>query len=323
MKRFVIILGILLTSTLARAQDHELSGVQVYEENDTFAFHNASDKFYTQGLRLTATLNPSKNPDWISGLSSLLCKYCSWKPDPIVQVGLGQSIYTPSRIDVARPQPFDRPWAGWLYATASLHQTEANTFTPTVQQIVQIDLGIVGPGAGASRAQSVVHQILNAQKPLGWHNQIRNQAGLDLFYQRNRRYGTQTADVVWHYDASLGNVMTYAGAGTLVRLGHNITGFPVNQLQSTVQGVGTPPRIEGYVFAGVDGRAVAENIFIRGGDSRIEQKPFVYDRRVGFSLRYDRVRFTYNYVRRSREFTSPVTFPANHDFGSFSLSVGS
>ena len=308
------------------------TGLQFYEENDTFAFRNQSDRAYTQGLRLTTTLNPEFNPDWLSNLSNLLCR-CG-KPtdkpfDAVLHVGVGQSIYTPVRITVSGPQPFDRPWAGWLYATAILHLTETGDeltteqapeqSQQTKQQVFEVDLGVVGQGAGARRAQSVVHEIIDAPKPLGWHNQIRNQPGLNLLYSRNQRFGTSRRDIVWTAGGDVGNVMTYAAVGAIGRLGYNITGFGTAPLSSTAMGQKTRKNVELYVFAGADGRAVLQNIFIRGGNSRIEQKPFVVDVRTGASARYRSVRFTYNYVRRSREFTSPVSFPGRHDFGSFAI----
>lgn len=293
------------------------SGFQFYEENDTFAFGNQSDRAYTQGLRLTTTLNPNANPDWLTRLSDVLC-HCSYPFDPVLHVGIGQSIYTPAKITVVGPQPFDRPWAGWLYATAILHLTEAAD-EPTIQQMFEVDLGVVGQGAGARRAQTVVHEIINASKPLGWHNQIRNQPGFNFDYDRNKRYGTSRTDIVWDAGGDLGNVMTYATVGAIGRLGYNITGFGTAPLNSTAMGPKTRKNVELYVFAGADGRALLQNIFIRGGDSRIDPKPFVVDLRTGVSARYRSVRFTYNYVRRSREFTSPVSFPGRHDFGSFAI----
>jgi hypothetical protein len=43
-----------------------------------------------------------------------------------LRVGIGQSIYTPSIITKVGAQPFDRPWAGWLYTSAILNQTPRN-----------------------------------------------------------------------------------------------------------------------------------------------------------------------------------------------------
>jgi hypothetical protein len=324
----VFLLAVGLTADEPARAKNRWSGLQFYEENDTFAFRNQSDRAYTQGLRLATTLNPQFNPDWLSNLSNLLC-HCSYPFEPVLHVGIGQSIYTPAKITVAGPQPFDRPWAGWLYATAILHLTEtgdepttesaAEQSLRTKQQMFEVDLGVVGQGAGARRAQSVVHEIINSPKPLGWHNQIRNQPGFNFIYSRNQRRGTSRRDIVWTAGGDLGNVMTYATVGALGRFGYNISGFGTAPLNSTAIGQKTRKNLELYVFAGADGRAVLQNVFIRGGNSRIEQKPLVVDVRTGLSARYRSVRFTYNYVRRSREFTSPVSFPGRHDFGSFAI----
>jgi len=320
---FLLIPVLLLAANLAADEPvkHRWTGFQFYEENDTLAFRNQSDRAYTQGLRLTRTLNPNANPAWLTDFSNLLCRRCSYPFDPVLHVGVGQSIYTPARITVAGPQPFDRPWAGWLYATAILHFTETAN-EPTIQQMFEVDLGLVGQGAGGRRAQSVVHEIINSPKPLGWHNQIRNQPGFSFIDSRNRRRGTGRRDIVWTAGGDLGNVMTYATAGVVGRLGHNITGFGTAPLSATAVGQKTREKVELYVFAGADGRSVLQNIFIRGGNSRIEQKPFVLDMRGGVSALYRSIIFTYNYVRRSRGLTSPVSFPGRHDFGSFAIRVG-
>jgi len=318
---FLCVITLTLTATAA---DKSLwRGLQFYEENDVFAFKNESDRHYTQGLRLTTTLNPQRNPNWLNDLSNTLC-HCSYPFEPVLHVGFGQSIYTPANIKTAAPQPFDRPWAGWLYGSAILHLTEVvdpNAVGPTTtrQQMFEVDLGVVGQGAGARFAQTTIHEIIDSPKPLGWHNQIRNQPGINLIYMRNQRHGTRFADYTWNVGGDLGNVQTYAAAGVVGRIGYNISGFTASPMASTASGPGQRPPFEAYLFSGVDGRAVLHNIFIRGGSSNIEQKNLVYDGRVGGSMRYRSFRFTYNYVRRSREFTSPVAFAGTHDFGSFAL----
>jgi hypothetical protein len=77
-----------------------------------------------------------------------------------------------------------------------------------------------------------------------------------------------------------------------------------------------------YVTAGVDGRAIARNIFLDGNtfrDSRsVDKEPFVGDLHWGVVLAWRRVRVSYTHVVRTREFTTQ----GKHDeFGAFSLST--
>ena len=61
-----------------------------------------------------------------------------------------------------------------------------------------------------------------------------------------------------------------------------------------------------YVFAGVDARAVAYNMFLDGDaatyDVEIDKETFVYDGQAGLAILWRKFRFAYTYVIRSHEF---------------------
>jgi len=86
------------------------------------------------------------------------------------------------------------------------------------------------------------------------------------------------------------------------------------------------PRKEGavgaYVFVGVDGRAVARNIFLDGNtfesSRHVDKNNFVGDLQYGAAIAWDRFRLTYTHVFRTREFT---TQRGADQFGAISLSV--
>jgi hypothetical protein len=77
-----------------------------------------------------------------------------------------------------------------------------------------------------------------------------------------------------------------------------------------------------YLFVGVEGRAVAHNIFLDGNtfkDSRsVDAEPLVGDLQFGLVLTWGRVRLSYTHVLGSHEFK---TQPGNTQFGVASLSV--
>ena len=113
---------------------------------------------------------------------------------------------------------------------------------------------------------------------------------------------------------ALGNVYTYAGTGLTFRVGYNIPddggppriryGLPGSA--SVTQASGNKLGI--YAFAGVEGRAVARNIFIDGNSfrnsHRVNGKTLVGDVTVGFALLFGNrpVRMTYSFTWRSKEF---------------------
>jgi hypothetical protein len=102
-----------------------------------------------------------------------------------------------------------------------------------------------------------------------------------------------------------------------VRAGYHVTGFPNPILPEAVDfATAAPlhlaprPRTEAYVMVGADARYVLHNATIDGGTFRngpsVERTPFVHDYRMGFSVRRDSLRVSYNFVVRSHEFTPPI-----------------
>jgi hypothetical protein len=77
-----------------------------------------------------------------------------------------------------------------------------------------------------------------------------------------------------------------------------------------------------YLFAGIEGRAVARNIFLDGntfrGSRSVDKKHLVGDLQIGFVLDWSGLRLGYTHVLRTREFQ---TQESEDNFGSFSLSV--
>ncbi len=77
-----------------------------------------------------------------------------------------------------------------------------------------------------------------------------------------------------------------------------------------------------YLFAGVEGRAIAHNIFLDGNtfrDSRsVDKKPLVGDLQFGLVLDWSDIRFSYTHILRTREFRTQEKFDG---FGALSVSI--
>ncbi|MEP7313292.1 MAG: lipid A-modifier LpxR family protein, partial [Pseudomonadota bacterium] len=77
-----------------------------------------------------------------------------------------------------------------------------------------------------------------------------------------------------------------------------------------------------YLFAGVDGRAIAQNIFLDGNTGRdslsVDKAVFVADLQAGAAVSVGRVRIAYTYVFRTREYRGQ---PAPDRFGSVGISA--
>jgi len=309
------------------------SGWAFQEENDVLTQTNV-DKFYTQGLRFSLTRNPRNNPPWVDKVADAFVN----KFDPtfiatprVWSIGLGQNIYTPDDITITTPQLNDRHWGGFLYIDNTLQIIDT---AEEKRHVIELQTGIVGPASGARWAQATLHKIIGSAPPVGWPNQLKNEPGVNVIYEYDRRIIINSlkpldVDVQPFAGGSLGNVMTYGTLGVIARAGKNNTGFLNGALRATAASnfSGSRPKWEGWVYAGAAGRAVAHNIFLSGGffqqvPSEIKTERLVYDLMTGFSVRYRRWRLTYNLVRRSREFTHPLAVgDGKQQFGSVVLSV--
>jgi hypothetical protein len=81
---------------------------------------------------------------------------------------------------------------------------------------------------------------------------------------------------------------------------------------------------EWYVFAGIDARVVAHNIFLDGNTFRdgpsVDRRRTVRDVTIGFSVRHAPLRVSLTRVRRSDEFSSAAGGGGRQRFLSLNLS---
>lgn len=137
--------------------------------------------------------------------------------------------------------------------------------------------------------------------------------------------GESCAGLVPGLTASLGNVMTYASAGLLLRLGTRLDAdFGPPRTRPALSGSAFFEPGEGlgwYMFAGVEGRAVARNIFLDGNtwqeSRRVARIPGVGDASLGAVVMWGAARLSATCVFRSREFSGR---PGAAQYGSVSAS---
>lgn len=302
----------------------EVSGTIIFvQEND--AFYN-TDRHYTNGLKLTWIPGREASlPEWAVKLS----RYIPWFPEPSkIQHGysFGQSMFTPSNISVANPPEDERPYAGWLYSSIIL----GVEFDKQLDLLV-LTLGIVGPLSLAEQSQNLIHKIIgNVKEPQGWDTQLGNEPGLVAAYQRYWRglaaitISDFKLDLTPHIGAAIGNVYTYANTGFTLRFGRHLPndyGPPRIEPGMPTSGDFTPASdVYGYLFSGIDVRAVAHNIFLDGNtfrDSRsVDKYPFVRDLQIGVVLNWQDIRFSYSFVSRTKEFRGQ---DENDNFGVFNV----
>jgi hypothetical protein len=230
---------------------------------------------------------------------------------------LGQQIFTPADKSKEPPDPRDRPYAGWLYMGFSLLQDrnahELSDLNATI--------GVVGPGAFGEQVQNGFHSTFGFGKAKGWDHQLRNEPALTVQYLRKWRFETALsercglqADVVPEVGATVGNVLTYAEATALLRIGFGLDAdYGPRLMQPGLTGGAyfNPDRSRHSwglnLFGGIQERIVGQNIFLDGNTYQsgpsVGHYPFVHDEVFGVSVfGWRSVRADFTYVRRSKEF---------------------
>ncbi|MGM0584627.1 MAG: lipid A deacylase LpxR family protein [Pseudomonadota bacterium] len=313
MPRLVFVLAALIAATppaFAAGADAERGTWSFTFENDSIA---ESDRNYTNGVRFDYVTPPNDLTAAGRFLRRNLSPVLGRAHDWYEIYTLGQNMYTPADISLATPPPDDRPYGGYLYAGYGVAADRGNRL-----DVLALELGVVGPASGAEETQTRVHELLQVGVPRGWDHQLANEPGVRLVYQRAwRALGRWqlplfelSADVAPHVSVALGNVETSAAAGGVVRLGDDLEDdYGPPRVLPAVAAPGFFQNRDGFswhVFAGVEGRGVARNIFVegnsRGGVDGVDAKRFVADVQAGLSLQIGRVQLTYTHVLRTREF---------------------
>lgn len=291
-------------------------------ENDLFA---GTDRHYTNGIRLSYLSAESDLPGWIEEAADAFPLFTRGGKRR-VGFALGQTMYTPRDISRTIPDSRDRPYAGWLFGSIGVVSETGSQI-----DILQLDFGVVGPESQGERTQKFVHKIVGSDKPFGWDYQLDNEPALMLSYQRKWRglyefspFGLG-ADITPHLGGSVGNVATQLAAGVMVRIGFDLPAdYGAPRVRPSLAGGDyfLPRRDFGwYLFGGVEGRAVAHNIFLDGNtfgtSPRVDKKPLVGDLQFGVAVTFDNMRVAYTHVLATEEFHGQGRGDA---YGSFSFS---
>jgi lipid A 3-O-deacylase len=294
----------------------------VTEENDLFSnpfSADHTDRHYTQGLKLTYLGGDDEMPRWVGKVADAL---------PTVGIDVnarnfgyafGQNLYAAEDLLAHALVTTDRPYGGWLYFGAILQRrgVTGNTQVPVIENF-EVDLGITGKASFAEATQENFHRwFFDSDIPRGWHNQLANEPGLLLKYQRLWRLSlnermARYVDFIPHAGGELGNVEIFANCGATLRVGYNLPrdfGIQINDSPASANGGMTPHSAPFgfYVFGGVDGRYVAHNLFLDGNSFRssanVARMPWVADLICGGAIQITRhIEVSYTRVTRTLEF---------------------
>lgn len=312
MHSFTVLAVCLLTipsSVLAAEEVREEDDKGIFNvviENDIFA---GSDSDYTNGIRFAWMSSEENMPMLARRIAGALP--LAGDGNKRISVAAGQSMFAPEDLSRRDVVVGDQPYAGWLYGSVGMVSDTGHTLDN-----VMLTLGVVGPLSMAEPTQKFVHDVVGSPQPNGWSNQLKNEPGIVLTYERKWRGMYEASpfglgvDVTPHAGVNLGNINTDASVGATFRLGYDLPAdYGPPRIRPSLPGSDffiPTQELGGYLFTTIGERAVGRNIFLDGNtfsDSpSVDKKNFVSSLQVGAAVTYGETRLSYTQVFMTKEY---------------------
>ena len=296
--------------------------ITLQTENDLVG---RTDRNYTAGLRLGITLPTGVMPAFVSTAGRALMG------DGIqrLSLDLSQTLFTPKDTSATVPNPRDRPYAAVLTSQFNLvHDTDRT------RTLLGLGLGVLGPAAQGENLQNGFHNLIRESTAKGWAYQIENMPVVQFVGARIWRLpvlgdaaGGLEVDVLPSVSAAVGTWRDYAQVGGQIRIGQGLkTDFGTSRISPGLTGADayTPTReFVWYVFAGVDGQAVAWDATLDGNEfahgPHVNRNWFVGEMEAGVATIWHGMRFSYTHVFQTQEFRGQRG--GLFQFGSFTVAA--
>lgn len=318
LRRTILFFLLSLRSVLAEGDAAlEIERLNFVFENDHLVH---TDRWYTSGLDLSLLFRLRQPPSILQRDNTIT----------YLAFAISHEMYTPREFNNPELQTDDRPYAGWLYGSFALHQSNASTL-----QTVELQIGIVGPSAKAEQLQRFVHDHILGDPVDGWQHQLADEPGLNLAYHHHQRYlmpgGGREALFIPRIGAVLGNVRTELDAGMLYRTGVNLPADYGQNFMFTPGLDSAIPAYDGgtaeyrpaysyYLQLQADLRLVGRDLFLEGNTYKeshsVEPYPLVGKIGAGIGGGYGLYEASILYTLESKSFTQQRKF---HAFGSLLL----
>jgi lipid A 3-O-deacylase len=256
-----LVVSLLLLSNHVSAQTHPADSVST-DRSITYTFANDAffhtDYYFTQGMTLNLVLpalgKSPVNKILLSGPVGSMRHY---------GVKLFYDGFTPLRIQDDTIRRGDRPYASYIYAT--LYRTATNE--ARYRRLTSgLDIGFIGPAAGAKGFQTKVHELIDAPTPRGWDYQIHNDLvlGYEAIIEQQLGHVGQAVELIGQGQASVGTLNTFAGGGLLLRVG-KMNPYFRNLGVASRANRGRLQQFQLYATGQVEGRIVGYNATMQGG----------------------------------------------------------
>ena len=280
-------------------------------ENDLIG--SGTDQYYTSGVRLSYFDVNAEIPEFARDIDDVVPTFSINDTSSIVY-SVGQNIFTPQDVKTATPDTKDRPYAGYLYGSIGMV-----SLTENHSDEIELSLGIVGPASLGEQTQKAIHtHITDSPLPKGWKHQLKNEPGVTLGWQRawpsyySVDAGYLAATFSPYAGVTVGNVYDFVNGGLSFRISprEDLWQDTPVRVRPAMPGTGffeiPEDKWSWYLFGGIEGRAMARNIFLDGNtftDSpSVDKNILVGDATAGLALTYDQIRVSYTVIYRTKEF---------------------
>ncbi len=217
-----------------------------------------TDYYFTQGITL--------NMVWPELQKSPLTKLTIKSRNPAKRyygVAVVYDGFTPLKITDPNLRYNDRPYAAYIYTS---HYLVLNNPLKNWRISSGVDIGIIGPEAGAKGFQTKVHEWTNNPKPLGWDYQVRTDLvlGYRVELQKQLLSFGNTFELIGGGKVALGTLNTNAAGTILARVG-KLNSYFQNLGVSSKENRVNLQRFQFYAQGSLEARVVGYNATLQGG----------------------------------------------------------
>jgi hypothetical protein len=202
MKYFVFTL-VLFVSSFTISQEKFSQEISFITDNDLYV-SAVRDRYYSSGIFLAYRYLSDKRNQSLE--------------KRIIEMKLGQEMYTPYVAVVSNINNHDRPFAGYLYGSFGISRVYKK---PQILN-TSIQIGVIGSNSYAEELQEFIHDIYGFKKAVGWEYQIKNAFALNFnteYLKTILKTEKNNFDITWTNNLNIGTVYTNISTAFNARIG--------------------------------------------------------------------------------------------------------
>ena len=284
--------------------------ISLIEENDKFGA-NGSDRYYTQGMRMAAQMDPHRF------------------------FAITQEINTPFDTHDPTPPDTDLPYSGVLYLTYGYGTVLEREGRRDCLFTIEGQVGVTGPASGAETIQNHFHHLIGTAQVAGWGTQIPTEPVANVNIEFRRRFKISPVDhpirdLILRGAFQAGTIRTEGILGSQIRWGWNLdqswgqgTIRHSSAYNPDFDGTGIyPANYSSWFFADAQLEVVIRNYSTNGTNFResrqVDTRPVVLQLAAGATVNIYRLSVAYYMAYRTKEFETQAKA---HCFGGLKADI--